>query len=89
MANVRPFGKDLPSIKQSFDPHSYHKQVWRKMNPKAEPPNAPPPPVIEDTEARQQDEADLLRRRKGRAAAVLTGGNAGVPMTASKVLLGS
>lgn len=88
MSSVRPFGNKLPSIGESLNPHAFHKRVYREMNPKAATPNPPPPPVIEDTEARQQDEADRLRSRRGRAAAVLTRGNAGVPMTAAKTLLG-
>lgn len=59
----------------------------RKPNPPT--PQAPTPPAIEDADARRQDEGDRLRRRRGRAAAVLTDGNAGTPMTASKTLLGA
>jgi len=55
---------------------------------KPDAPGAPPPPIIEDTAGREQDTADMLRRRRGRAASVLTDGNAGVPLTASKTLLG-
>lgn len=51
--------------------------------------NIPPPPVIEDTAGREQDTADALRRRKGRAASILSGGDAGVPLTAGKTLLGA
>lgn len=51
-------------------------------------PGAPHPPIIEDVAGREQDTMDMLRRRRGRAASVLTDGNAGVPMTASKTLMG-
>lgn len=64
-------------------------QVLKALTPNVPVPKTPPPPVIEDTEAKQQDEADRLRMRKGRAAANLTQGAAGVPMTAAKVLLGA
>lgn len=58
------------------------------LQPKVSQAPAPAPPVIEDTSATQQQYADQLRQRKGRAAAVLTGGNAGTPTTAAKTLLG-
>ena len=60
----------------------------RQLTPKRSDPTAPPPPVIENADAARQDEADRIRMRRGRASSILTGGNAGVPMTASKVLLG-
>lgn len=58
------------------------------LQPKQTNPPAPAPPVIEDTYATQQQTADQLRMRKGRASAILTQGNPGTPMTASKTLLG-
>lgn len=72
-----------------FATRDLHYRIQKQLNPEGPSPDAPPPPVIEDTEGRQQDEADRLRRRKGRAAAVLTNGAPGVPMTATKILLGS
>ncbi len=100
MSSQRPFGKYSPSVKASYNPavapHDpvltgrantpHNRDPFLPRNPGA--PTAPPPPIIEDTEGRQQDTADMLRRRRGRAASVLTDGNAGVPMTASKTLLG-
>lgn len=81
MSNFR-----MPTFRESIAPASY--KMLKDINKVPTPPNAPPPPVIEDTEGRQQDEADRLRRRRGRAAADMTRGNAGVPMTAAKALLG-
>lgn len=88
MSSYRPFGSDLPSVGESLNPHAFHKRKYNEMKaPKVA--AIAPPPVIEDTAGREQDTADALRRRKGRAAAVLSGGDAGVPMTASKTLLGA
>lgn len=85
----------MPTIRESIDPKAMHQGEWGQMVRKKlgiskdpEAVDAPPPPIIEDTEARQQDTADMLRKRKGRAAAMLTGGNAGAPQTASRTLLG-
>lgn len=90
----------LPSVKASLRPDVGARDMYNiasgqpraeeAMLGKAKPvPKAPPPPVVEDTEARQQDYGDALRRRRGRAASILTAGNSGAPMTASRVLLGS
>lgn len=82
----------LPTVKESVDPGALNRKIRRKAGinaPDPALPYTPPPPTIEDTEGAQQDEADRLRRRRGRAASVLTQGQAGVPQTAGKVLLGS
>ena len=86
----------IPNAKNAWNPdhlrtgpvgEKVHNRLGISTNKPA--PTTPPPPTIEDTEGAQQDEADRLRRRKGRAAAVLTQGQAGVPQTAGKVLLGA
>ena len=90
----------LPSVKATLRPDIGLKDAANilqnkprseeAMMGKAPPvPNVPPPPTIEDAQGRAQDEGGRLRRRKGRAASVLTSGNAGSPMTASKTLLGA
>lgn len=92
-----------PTVKETLDPVSGARDMRNlvegkgnrsaDVNPlspkKPAAPGAPPPPIIEDVAGREQDTMDMLRRRRGRAASVLTDGNAGVPMTASKTLLGS
>lgn len=91
--NKSDFFHDGNLLKPRFNPEDRHNridQTFRKDIGKKRdgPAKAGPPPVIEDAEGARQDTADMLRRRKGRAASILTSGNAGAPMTASKTLLG-
>lgn len=95
MSSARPFADQL-KFKNAWNPdhlrtgpvgEKVHNRLGISTNKPTLP--TPAPPILEDVAGREQDTADMLRRRRGRAASVLTDGNAGVPMTASKTLLGS